>query len=607
MFYFAWADATETTFGSQHQIEDEDVFSFRVEHAEGEFASLSVEIKNPRIGLLAPTRKTWAWLSWNNGIEVIPLFFGRLVGVPSDLHQQIVTLQFTARPADYTVQKQVLADTLKVAPFWDPIWIDPDLRQDPDVVLEARSQLWHINRVTHEVTISDVLVGEDGIVEFAEDDIFYDSVAVRLNQPPLRTVTIDGQVHWTQAGNGSLDVFVDRAFDTFTGDGLIEDWPKVGANIGGGWEVEAASATDVYGVGGIADDAYENVGRDGYFDRAEDRRLIPNLLPVGWLWFETLIWDFFTAHLREGVVVPLWKIAAILRFRYATERQRKERVRITLSADVQPIVTLPGEDEVQSLSLSSSDVGEPIDGAIPIDDVRRRSYFPTERGIRSLEYLVALARAHLLIRSRAVEIEFGCRFERAIALSCRKNVLVFDHRLPGGQTIGKVTSYSFSADGGTGALSGAITIGCAVGYGGSIAQVEGDATYVDDDYVENNYQAYEGNVVVLGPGDVGYSVPIEDVNDDGLDLLGGIQLRDVMSNYAVVNDAATQADLVRADLTISSVAKDVVDSIKAKLKTIPTEVQFTLKPVTGGPFESEYEIEVSALKVPAMINLEATS
>ena len=44
------------------------------------------------------------------------------------------------------------------------------------------------------------------------------------------------------------------------------------------------------------------------------------------------------------------------------------------------------------------------------------------------------------------------------------------------QAIGKVTSYAFSADGGTGALTGLITIGCAVGYGGAIAQEDGDPT-----------------------------------------------------------------------------------------------------------------------------------
>ena len=180
-------------------------------------------------------------------------------------------------------------------------------------------------------------------------------------------------------------------------------------------------------------------------------------MPPGWLWFETLKWHFFTADLREGVLVPLWRIAASLRLRYAAARQRSERVRFTLVADVQPIVTLPGEDEVQQLTLQSADLGEPIEADLPIGDVRRRSYFPTERGLRSLEYLIALARAHLLLRSRAVEVEFECRFERAIELSCRKNARVFDRRLPGGQALGKITAYSFGVDGDTGAMIGSVT------------------------------------------------------------------------------------------------------------------------------------------------------
>jgi hypothetical protein len=162
------------------------------------------------------------------------------------------------------------------------------------------------------------------------------------------------------------------------------------------------------------------------------------------------------------------------------------------------------------------------------------------------------------------------------------------------------------ANGATGALIGSVTIGCAVGYGGAISEVAGDPTYVDD-YVEDDYQAYEGNVVVLGPGDVGYSVPIDDVNDDGLDLLGGLRLADVMSNYAVANNAAAQAGAVGASIAIGAGAQGVAEAVKNALKVVPTKLQFTLKPVTGGPFESDYDIDVSALKVPAMINLEAAS
>ncbi len=110
-FYWAWVDATETTFTTGHVREDEAIFGFTVEQAEGEFASLSLEIRNPRIGLLAPARKVWGWLSWDNGSEIVPLFFGRLVAVPDDIHLEVVTLSFTARPADYVTRKAAVADT----------------------------------------------------------------------------------------------------------------------------------------------------------------------------------------------------------------------------------------------------------------------------------------------------------------------------------------------------------------------------------------------------------------------------------------------------------------------------------------------------------------
>ena len=97
-------------------------------------------------------RKVWGWLSWDNGSEIVPLFFGRLVAVPDDIHLEVVTLNFTARPADYETRKAAVADTMREPPFYDPVWIAEDKRDDPDVVLEARSELWNVDRVTHVLT-----------------------------------------------------------------------------------------------------------------------------------------------------------------------------------------------------------------------------------------------------------------------------------------------------------------------------------------------------------------------------------------------------------------------------------------------------------------------
>ena len=54
-FSFAWVDEGEPFVASN----DEDVFAFDLSHLEGEFATLTVELKNPRVGLLASGRKRW--------------------------------------------------------------------------------------------------------------------------------------------------------------------------------------------------------------------------------------------------------------------------------------------------------------------------------------------------------------------------------------------------------------------------------------------------------------------------------------------------------------------------------------------------------------------
>jgi len=107
---------------------------------------------------------------------------------------------------------------------------------------------------------------------------------VRLNQPPLRCVTVDADVHWTQAARGSIDgVRGGTLLTTYTGDGLIQDWPKAGATIGGGWEVGFGSAVDIDGVGKRADDAFKNADPGGPADRVDNGRLVPAATPPGWL------------------------------------------------------------------------------------------------------------------------------------------------------------------------------------------------------------------------------------------------------------------------------------------------------------------------------------
>ena len=215
-FYFAWVDAGTAFDPAVHNREDAEVVSIDCQHEEANFAALTLVIRNPRIGLLAPGRQQWAWLSWRHfvgAVETItPLYLGRLVAVPDNIIGEAITLSFNARPSDHVARKVAVANAMRVPPYYDPIWIDEKARDNPDVVLEGYPRVWHIDRVTHEVTTTDIIVGEDGVEDFgggagAVNEVPYDSVAVQLEQAPLRRILVDGEVGWNQAGAGSITLF----------------------------------------------------------------------------------------------------------------------------------------------------------------------------------------------------------------------------------------------------------------------------------------------------------------------------------------------------------------------------------------------------------------
>lgn len=632
-YYFAWVDETETAFLNAHKRFDEDVFSFQLHQAEGDFASLDIVLRNPRVGLLAPGRKTWAWLAYEHPTEgTKPLFFGRLVAVPEDLQLEQVQLSFLARPLDFAAQKLAVAETLKVAPFWDPIWFSPESRADPDNVLESRCELWHIDPRTLVVTSSNIVTGEDGTIAVDEGEAFYDSVRVRYGQAPARRVSVQADVSWDQKAKGSLDVTqaVIQAFalaqsgdwrliSSYTGEGLVNNWPKDGASIGGGWSVARGKAEPIF---------FKRLPIQ--FEASWFLAGTENL-PTG-LPFESFQFDSgFQPH--GGLVFPLWYMKPTLQLSYDVSRRKGEVLSFEMEADVQSVVTDPGDEEVVRLKLSSSEVAEPIDygGAKPIDDQRARSYFTTTRGKQSIEYLLMLARAHLLSRARCVFIDLEIPLDSAIAadLTCRKNMSLSDERLPGGIAAGKIIEFTMQFDGDTGAATCSVTFACTVGKDGAISADPGEPTWVEDDYVENEYQVHDGEVILPLAGEVGYtSIAGQAPDDDGIDFkkmnpnLGGKLVKDIN----ITNPAAEQGDAMPFHgpettaqplgtwhqyylVEVNNGFRPDYEPQKAieALNAIPTTVELQMHDMLGGPFNTEYDLVVTDLKVPKLIDLEAPS
>lgn len=615
-FYFAWVNPADNVWNPAFAREDEEVFAFEISHTEGDFPTLTIEIKNPRRGYLAPDAYQWAWLAWDRNEQdpenpdpsiepdIVPLFFGRIVGMPEDLANETVQLTFLARPLDFQDQKIIVANGLKQAPYWDPIWFNPDSRDDPDNVLESRPQLWHIDRVSLAVTVSHILNGEDGLLTLGEDDIFYDSVTVSYGSAPLRRVDVVASVSWPQQAKGVvsftpiLNYGAPNGIATFTPHGLIDNWPKVGTNVGGGWSVAAASVRAAWGIAPVVW-GYSSWGLNGI--PSDD--IIPVIVPE-WMDVQTILNTTFPAHVLNVTRAYLF---GQLTLAYDVTRNYSEQLAFSLQADVQSVISDPGEEDVELLTFSSAELTSPIDPArdessgpeMPIRDLRSPTFFSTDRGEESIQYLIALARARLLLRSRCVEIGVECSFEKGVDmnLSLRKSLYFEDYRLPGGNAAGKIIEYKLAMNGDDGTRSCAITIGATVGRGNTVAPDPGEPTYCDDDYVED-YQHYDSKLEMPIAGEVLYqSINGLPPNDDGFDFR-----RLKLENVILPREFSGHWEQQKAALGERGPDPQTVFK---RVNDVPTVLKLNIKSLTGGPFQTNYDLLVSTLMVPKTIDLEA--
>lgn len=651
VFWFSWVDETATTFGAEHQIEDEKIFSFNLGGSEANFDSLSIDIRNPRIGLLATGRKQWAWFASDDGLR----FFGHLVGIPSNILAEVITLEFTAEPADYQGEKHTVAQTLKVAPYYDAIFLDVAKRDDPDAIMEGYSASWHVDRATHAVTISDWLIGEDGTLVFTADDVFYDSVEQTLSDAPLLSVTVEASVTWANASSGYID-FGTQTIESYTGLSLMSEALQTGASLGNGWSVFYGKAIDNWGI----NDAivltthfnYQNKETTHAFGDTMSQQestskpvistpMISQILTqsrvIGQINQDPDFHDIQPATYNSTTLyIPKWNVTTSLVLRYDAGRTRTENVRLTLDADLQPILTAPSTANPaakETITLTGADVGLPIQSnnfitgapltteSPPIVDPSRSAYFPTDRGLISIQYLISLARAKLLMRSRAVQITFGCTFERALELSCRKSATLQDQRLPGGTATGKIISYQITGSGDDAKFEGSVTIGCAIGNDGVAEASAGIASYVNDGYVDVGYQYYDGAVVPIGIGDVAFTPPSAPTNAQGMVFpltADQVTLVDVIRGSIAEQEAAINAALptivtaVNLDQLQNKTIAQQQQATELSKVTISFVLQelsifrdLQLKPVDGEGLEETFTVNLSPLFAPKLIDLAA--
>jgi hypothetical protein len=542
-----------------HLREDEEIISLDINHTEGGFAELSIDVRNPRVGLLGAGRNLWCWLSWRNDADVvIPLFHGRLIGVPENLQNEEVRLNFIARPNDFVEQKILLANDLRILPYWDPVWLI-DRINDPDTVLEARSKDWHIDPVTLEVSASDILVGEDSTIDVLESEHIYEAMTVSYGATPLRRVNVTAAVGWNQIGEGDVDLTDELVsacqlagspsdyplISSYTADGLVSAWPKPKTSIGGGWTIGEATTAAI----SVGDKINYIVTYTDRTDLAVTYSYGPIVLHEGGgdsgLYTEKTQKITGANWKNYDVFFALQDISVNLSVHYDANRKRSETISFSVHADIQSILTDPFTAENESINLSSNFVDQNVepDGTMPLVDARRNLYFPTDRGQESIKYLILLAAARLMARARAVDITFTTTWEKmAGVITCRKNVRLYDYRLSGGVASGKVKSYKITM------FHVEVTIGCSIGYGVELVPSAGVNSYIDD-YIDNYYEVIGGQISIV-EGKILYSSMDGTyiLDDDGINLFD-MSSKTVIDNLLIVGGPNDQESVINESLS----------------------------------------------------------
>lgn len=393
-FFFAWTPPN-TAWSSALERYDEKIISFSIEHNEGDIPTMTMIIKNPKIGLLNPGRLYWAWLAWqDDSATVHPLFFGRLIGIPTDTLGEAITLKFIARPQDYIRQKQKLAETLKVAPYYDRVFAPAQKLDDPDVILEGYSLVYHVDRLSGLVTVSDILIGEDGTLVYGTGSATYASLKNHLNQPPLMAVAVQATAQWDQRYRGHFDVIYGE-MSTFTGEAFISDWPTTGKSLGGGYHASVGWAANADGLLQLASAlgtvsgsySWQNLSKNhhtgdtmsvssSYSHNALQTQLEASGGIKATVWSRNQIGILDASPVDANgdpapinipaiseitymTVVP-WKVGFDLTLGYEANRKRSEFLFFTLSADAQPIITDPLiTEDTEVLSLQTSNLSTP--------------------------------------------------------------------------------------------------------------------------------------------------------------------------------------------------------------------------------------------------------
>lgn len=473
--FIALVSEEEVFNAAVHQRLDLDAHSLEISQSEEQVAIAKMTITNPRASLSSLAERR-VFISERGNL----LFDGRISLVPRGAVEATVGIEAVARPDDLDDQLAALVEAMKVAPYWDPLFVPTGSENDPSEILAGYSRVLAYSRTGGGVQAVDAMGGATTIEVVPTDG----SVDYERDLVPAR-YSLELTAAWKQALRQTFrEDSVFAGLTTMTPDELASNLRAAGANLSDGFGIVEASAT-------IKSDAFGK----RKVEELKQERPIPDteLDPV---FIEAGTWE---------ARVQLAEMEVALSVEYTGEINRREACEISVSPGLQPDAD-DGTADVEQLNLrdlaGSGDIPpwrpdtEYVEGDQVVDagsvfaarldhfsganrvaadwtlvgeasyiaTRRTSSFFRSERGQAALAHSMERLRARARIASRAVTVSFDAPMSSPWLVTEDCQASISHPRIPGGRAIGRLIEYTLSWKGGDRRLTGKIA--AAVGAGG---------------------------------------------------------------------------------------------------------------------------------------------
>lgn len=411
-FFFTWIGLEQQLVLDEILKTDLDILDFSITQREGEIALCQLTI--PLNSNLSQNQYGMLFVEIEG--TRTSLFKGRLMELPLQINDWQQRIELFAMPADAQKQLHIIKEKIQQTVDWDELFVDEPVREDPVEVLEAIPSLFCWHPVTHQVVLSDLFQGKSER-KYDESQILQNSLSIKLANLPKPYIDVSLIAEWVQEAQGEFNIFplIEKEFgggkiNTLTAKGILSNWPRTGQLLGrSGYAVVGSSlAPFVSSTTGVLD-------------------LYPQVTPK----------ITFSEEIEKTTYLKRSWFEGNLKLGWHYRQRRREIVNFKLTHQNQ--LTHRTESKKLNLILKLTNIAKDLPSA------SSTSFFETERGKKAVAHAIKIARCHLALSARGIEVIFKVPFEKALSLTLDESIQICHHAFPGGKATGKIISYKLSA------------------------------------------------------------------------------------------------------------------------------------------------------------------